>query len=932
MRLYQYLFLALICAVVNTSVYSQNTGSIKGVLKDSSGKQVLSLATVTVFVAKDTTIVTYRLSDPSGNFRIPGIPLAVPCRVLISYSGYKTYRKDFTLSKETAQLDMGVISLKNESKDLEEVIVYAERPPVTVKKDTIEFNAAAFKTLPTALLEDLLKKFPGIEIDAEGNILVKGKRVNRLLVEGKEFFGGDPQIATKNLPANIVDKVQVMNDKEEMDKNPLTPESEIGQIINIKLKRSIKEGWFGKAYAGRGTDSHYETGAIINAFRDTVQISVLGYSNNINRAGFNINDIQRIGGFDRSGTQGVTTWGNGGLEINGISFGATGQGRQLSSGAGANFNTQYGKNVTMNLQYFYGQVNSEYESKNNQQRFFKDTILTTFSTTAPQSVNISHRAGGMVKWVIDSLTSLTFRPGVTITNTRNENLALSETAENYRGRINDSRVQTNGRGESVNTSFNLYLSREFKKTGRSLNFTTDFSNVNNENNNYTNGLYTTFRNGFPEDSLVNQLRHTVGDNLNSNSYVYFTEPLSSKLSFVASDNFTYLKQSNVIDFLDHNNVSGKYDEVVDLFSNSINRQGWKNIITTSLQYRHKKFMVRPALNYLAADFTNRFTKNPSVDQTFQFLYPSLNISLGIVSISYRAGVQEPDASNLQEVIDISNRFFQQYGNPNLKPSYSQNLSLDVSKYFQNSGSSVYGYVFGGTTDNAVIRAVTIDRDGIQTTRPINVDGTYRANSGLSYSYQYKFNQNFKFNLRAAVYAGFNKSFVLINNVRSGQWNQNLGPQLTLGINYRDKIEISQIYLENYRQTKYDRGTTFRNQNVTSRNTMSEITIRMPKHFVWENQINYTYNPQVASGLRKSVVRWNAGINYLFLREEKGQLKLSVFDLLNQNVSVYRSTGENYIMDVQSSTLTRYFMLTFTYNLRNFSGGKTTGAKRGMFLF
>ena len=217
-----------------SSTAQSNSGAIKGLLKDSSGKQVLSLATVTVFIAKDTSIVTYRLSDPTGNFKIPGIPLNVTCRVLVSFSGYRTFRKDFLLSKENPQLDMGTIILKNETTNLEEVVVFAERPPVSVRKDTIEFNASAFKTLPSALLEDLLKKLPGMDIDADGNIIVKGKRVNKLLVEGKEFFGGDPQIATKNLPANIVDKVQVMNDKEEMERNPETPEEEIHQTRLVR--------------------------------------------------------------------------------------------------------------------------------------------------------------------------------------------------------------------------------------------------------------------------------------------------------------------------------------------------------------------------------------------------------------------------------------------------------------------------------------------------------------------------------------------------------------------------------------------------------------------------------------------------------------------------------------------------------------------------
>ena len=717
-----------------------------------------------------------------------------------------------------------------------------------------------------------------------------------------------------------------------MDKNPLTPESEIGQVVNIKLKRSIKQGWFGKAYAGGGTDTRHEAGAILNAFRDTTQISVLGYTNNINRSGFGISDVQRIGGFQRSGFNNLNIYSDGGISIDGVSFGGTGQGLQRSTGGGFNFNNQYGKKVTMNLQYFYGQINSEFENKTNQQRFFRDTVLTTLSTSAPQTVSMNHRLGGLIRWAIDSFTNLTFRPGITVSNSRNENVGITQTSENYRGKINDSRVGTNGKGGNQNAAFNLYVVRTFRKKGRSLNFTTDFSNVANDAQNYTNGIYTTFRNGFAEDSLVNQLRRTIGDNLSSNTYIYFTEPLTSKLSLVVNNTTYYTKQKNAIDFLNRDNISGKYEDYVDQFSNTISRDGWRNTTTTALNYRYKKFSVRGGLNLLAANFNNRFTRNPAVDQRFNFLYPSLNISTGTLNFSYYASAQEPDATNLQEIIDVSNRFYQQYGNPNLKPTYTHSFSLNYSKFYPTSGSSIIAGANGGVTNDAVIRQVTIDRDGIQTTRPINVDGTYRVNGNISYGYQYKINKDFRFSTRLLLFGGLNKSIISINGLRSGQTNYNLNPQMTLLLNYKDKIEINERYYENYRKTNYDKGSIYKDLFVRTQFSETELVIRMPKHFVWENLITYTYNPQVASGIRKSNVRWNAGLNYLFLKDEQGQLKFSVFDLLNQNISVYRTVSENYVADTQNSTLKRYFMLTFTYNLRNFSPGKVGGKDRGMFLF
>ncbi len=909
-----------------------NSGSVKGSLKDSSGKQILSLATVTVFLAKDTTIITYRLSDASGNFKIPGIPLNINCRVLVSFSGYKTFRKDFILSKESPQLDMGTILLNHDSKDLEEVIVFAERPPVSVRKDTIEFNASAFKTLPSALLEDLLKKLPGLDIDADGNIMVKGKRVNKLLVDGKEFFGGDPQIATKNLPANIVDKVQVMNDKEEMQRNPHIPESEIGQVVNIKLKKSIKEGWFGKAYTCGGTDNRHEAGAILNAFRDTVQVSVLGYTNNINKTGFGINDIQKIGGFERSGANSMMVTSEGGIAINGISFGGTGQGLQRSSGGGINYNNQFGKKVGMNLQYFYGQINSDYSTISNQQRFFKDTVLASEGNSNSNDVNRNHRIGGRIFWKIDSLTTLIFRPGVTLTSNQNHYSGIGETQNNYLGKVNNSNSVSKGSGKSNNYSYNLFIDKNFKKRIRNLSINADFSTVNNNKNNYADGSYSTYNAGIRRDSLVNQLRLTNGNKLNGSVSVSFNEPINKNIILHVSNNSEYIKQHNDIDFYSKDLSSGKYDNFNQNFSNGIQRNGWKNTSATSINFEWNKLWISPGINYLTASFNNFFTKNPAVSQRYHYIYPSLNIHLGSLSFSYQAGIQEPQASDLQQVIDISNRFYQQFGNSELKPALTQSVNLDIYKYNTETGNSYSGGIGSIFSNNAVIRESTIDRNGIQTTRPVNVDGTYNFFGSLMYDYQYKYNKNYTLSVKPGIYSNYYKTFISINGFRSGQNNFSIDPSLSLRINYKDKIEFNQRYSQNYSQTTYNNNIDYRNIYILSHSIESEVVIRIPEHVVWENLINYAYNPQVSPGIRKSSVRWNAAVNYLFLKDDKGQIKLSVYDLLNQNINVYRYTGENYVSDTQSTTLTRYFMLTFTYNLRNFSGGKVGGKDRSMFFF
>jgi hypothetical protein len=279
--------LLIITALVFFSFTSwSQSGSVSGKVTDSTGSRFLPLATVTVFKAKDTSIITYRLSNETGEFKIPNLPLDVPLRLMVTYSGYEAYRKDFILTQSASAKRFDSVLLVSTSKQLDEVMVFAERPPVIIKKDTIEFNASAFKTLPNALVEDLLKKLPGVQVDRDGNIAVNGKAVNRILVDGKTFFGDDPKMATRNLPANAIDKVQVVDDKEEMLRNGDDNLNNVGKVINITLKKGVKKGWFGKMYAGLGTQDLYEAGGIANIYRDTLQFSVLGYVNNMNKPGF----------------------------------------------------------------------------------------------------------------------------------------------------------------------------------------------------------------------------------------------------------------------------------------------------------------------------------------------------------------------------------------------------------------------------------------------------------------------------------------------------------------------------------------------------------------------------------------------------------------------------------------------------------------------
>jgi hypothetical protein len=273
----------------------------------------------------------------------------------------------------------------------------------------------------------------------------------------------------------------------------------------------------------------------------------------------------------------------------------------------------------------------------------------------------------------------------------------------------------------------------------------------------------------------------------------------------------------------------------------------------------------------------------------------------------------------------------QYGNPDLKPTLSRRLSFNVYKYKPN-GSSYSFNLSGSESDNIVIRENSIDKSGIQTSKPINISGRKSLNTSLSYTRQYKFSSDFRLSLRPTLYGNYNENVVSYNGNRSNSKTLQYSSSLGFSFNLKDKIELNQRYSFNTSQTTYDNTKYYRNIQTITHSAESEVVLRWPKQFVWENLINYSYNPQVSPGIRKNAVRWNSGVNYLFLKEDKGQLKFSIFDLLNQNISVYRYTTENSILDAQTTTLRRYYMLSFIYNIRTFKPAKVGGKDRSFFLF
>ena len=914
-------------------------GTLKGKITDTASKP-LGFATITVFKAADTAIITYRLSTPEGDFKVPGIPLDMNCRVVISYSGYAVFRKEFTIPSSQTTLDIGAIQLATDTKTLDEVLVIAERPPVIIKKDTIEFNASAFKTLPNALVEDLLKKLPGVMVDRDGNIAVNGKPVNRILVDGKTFFGDDPKMATRNLPANVIDKVQVTDDKEEMMRNGDDNPNNVGKVVNITLKKGVKKGWFGKLYAGGGTDNLYEAGGIANIYRDTLQLSVLGYMNNLNKAGFSYSELMQSGGFDRirsnSASNSISVWNNNGgsgVSINGINFGGAQNfgGISTSRGVGININHAPNKKQSLYLQYFRGNVNSDRLSLTNLNQYRSDTIVSTNTRLTGDFITNTHNIGAGARLKPDSVTNILINANFLIGLQDEDRFSDITGINNKLGPLSDGNVTQFNDAKTYIYRHGVSITRLSKtKKGRRFNFNHNLD-INNRFNDYTSESDINYYYPSTYDSLYAQLRKERVPRTDASVMFNYSEPLDKHFTIRVGGRYEYSKLNNGVNTYNRS-TGGKFDVFNTLLSSDFRRVSNRMFFAPGLEYKWKDLTITPSIRLLQQHVNNKLVSSNTFIKQNQFnVLPVFSVVYKQLSINYNRDISLPGFNSINPVADISNPYFITVGNPDLLSAKRDNVSLNY--YFNDPKRliNVGGYVSATFTNNDIVQSITVDDKGVQTSFPVNADGTRNYNMNWNINKQYKNKQNIIFMWNTGNWMGVNKSRLLYNGTDSWQTTFNYNHWFGVGLNLNDKFEWNINYSFGKNFTKYT-SSYFKKLNVSNYNLGNEMVLRWPKHLIWETQISYSYNGSIPAGMPKEVVRWNAGLNITMLKREAGVLKLAVNDILDKNNSIWVNANRNTITTTNNNILGRYFLATFTYNVRPAGVKGKVGGRERLFLF
>jgi Outer membrane protein beta-barrel family/Carboxypeptidase regulatory-like domain len=895
------------------------SGSVKGIIVDTVGKQDLSDATVSVTpLVSDSSDIQFGTTDEKGSFLVKNLRPG-HYRLLISFEGYWHIRREFTISSGNKDINFNILYLQRAPDLMQEVTV--ERAPVTIRKDTVEYNAGSFTTKPNALAEDLLKKMPGIQVDKNGGITAQGETVNRVLVNGKRFFNDDPKLATRNLPPDIIDKIQVFDDLSDQSKFSGFDDGNRVKTINIITKKDKRQGYFGKTVAGIGTDENYDESINMHRFDNDEQISLLGQANDINKQNFT----------PESGSGGR---GGGGT----ASASSTNSGVTTIWAAGANYRNSPGPKTDIYGSYFF---NSQHITVDQQDSTVK-TIQAksgadSANNTAGRQSNIqrreNHRIYFNLEQKFDSSNSLVFRPNLTFQTSDPSASSFSSTVDNHGVPVNTSVGYSSGynSGFNINGS-NLQLRHKFAKKFRTISL--DINGTANVNDGYGNNYAV---NNLYRLGRVDTLNQYIVDSLHSYSIsptLSYTEPVGKNQILELNYNFSYQHNVSINDTYDFVDSLHNYKTFDSLFSNSYQFVSNANRFTLNYRIQNAKynFSLGSGLQFTGFNSLNT-TKDIRIIHDYVNLTPTVNFQYFISKtkhfrLNYTGRPGTPTVTQLQPLITTTDQINYQEGNPDLKPQFTHSLRMLYTSFDPGTQKVIFASINASTIVNDIQSAVYYNSKGGQQSSYVNLSGTYNFLGYFNYGLPIKSpksNLNFISNitysqsqtlLAADSLAAAENSYAHVYLRNTGlsetiSWTTNIKKNFDMNFSSTSKYSINQ------RSGAPGQISNSQNLNAFSQAFSAEITAYTNSGWLIATTLDYTYTNNNSAAYNASVPLLSPSVAKQLFKKKNGELRLSVFDLLNQNTSVNKSVTSNQEAYTRTNVLTRYAMLTFTYNLNNF---------------
>lgn len=871
--------------------------SIKGKVMDDEGESLFG-ATVMLLQQKDSVLASFAMSGEGGAFEIKKVS-AGNYILRINFVGFEGHEQKVIVTDQ----DINAGEIKLNTNVLAEVVIEGSVDPMVMKKDTMEYNAAAFATKANATVEDLLKKLPGVEVDRDGTVKAQGETIQKILVDGKEFFGNDPKMATKNLPAAAVDKIQVFDQKSEFSQFSGVDDGNEEKSINLTLKDDHKKGTFGTVGGGYGTDDRYQLSANVNQFREDNQFSFIGKHNNINEQGFSTGEyISFMGGLGNlSSGGGGFRIGGGGVPIsNGLSDGFVN-----SSVAGLNFNRDFSDKFEMRASYLFSQIQNITRKETDRTNFVNDESFDTNETSNNESKGINHSINFDLKYKIDKSQDIQIRNkiGFQQGDVQNSTGTLNTRGGNSTTSLSD--YISEGTGYNINTD--LTYRKKFPKIGRTL--VTELS-VSSTNNDSEYDLSTTVNDGSPtvqEQSSLNKST-TFG------AEIAFTEPIgkSKYLEFRYERNVT--DGVNDKAFFDIENGSRTFNSTL---SSDYGRKYTYNRTGLSFNYAVDDFRVTSGLNYQFSTLLGELEQGPNFKNEFNRALPFVRTNYDInqsmsVSMNYSTRLNVPSVTQLQPVLDNSNPLNLYQGNPNLDAEYIHSARLNFRFFDQFSSTSFFSFFNASYTLDNIVSSRDIDGNSVITTTPVNADNSLTLTGYASFSRPIK---QIKTRFRISDRVTRNEGFAIVNDETSETTNLNNTVSFTLENMKKEIIDWS-VGVD-YTNGKTQGAADNANQDFNNQVYFVDATVFFLKKWSLNSVFDYNIYSSASFAGDQEVQLWEASLKKTMLKDDRGELKLSVFDILNQNRGVNRTTDFNYIQEERIASLGTYYMVSFTYRLSAF---------------
>ena len=922
--------LTLVFALLFTCfTFSQEkTFEITGTLIAEDSNLPIESATIYLERIKDSSVVTYTISDKNGFFKVEGRTFDDQLNFFASYVGYGTYIKKIDIDKE--KIDLKTISMQLDNQ-LKEVLIKSTAP-ITIKKDTLEFNVKSFKTKKDATVEDLLKKLPGVEVDEEGKITVNGKEVNKILVNGKPFFGDDPTITTKNLTKDIVEKIQIVDTKTKSEAFSGEVGNSENKTINLTIKEENNKGVFGRVAAGAGTDERYEYAGMVNFFDNDRRLSVLSGGNNINSPGFSFGELNKMFG----GASSIYINSNGSFSFDGRSFGG-GQGITTSRSTGLNYADVIGETVDVSADYFNSASNSENETLTERETILADSRFFTNTRSKSNNDTDSHSANLEFEIETDSTFQLNIEPSFGYSKTRTFFNSNDETLDEDFVLTNQSSVNSDVERYAREFSADISATKRFGSRGAFIRAEIGTEVSKQESDDFLNSVAEIFGTN-PETIIRDQFTDGVNDSYGFSTELTYRLPIIAKKFFL---NFEYEysrdKENNRQSTFDYNEVSQGFDDFNTALSTDFEYTDSRSIPRIGATYRDEKFYSRLDIGYNIRTLENNDLLRPqfNVERQFKNLQASYRVNYRFspkASIygSYWLRNNPPALRQLQAFTDVSNPLSVVIGNPNLEPSNRHSFYAGYNGFDWQKRTGFYANINANFTNNQVVSKTVIDPETlVRTTTYENVDGNSNFGVSATYSKEIKLDtlKSVKFNFRTRYDRSKNINFN--NDVQYASKVNTITPRLGIDFIWNKVMEIKPYYEINISNNSYDIDA-FEDRKFTRHNAGLRTATFLPKKFEWENDIRFNYNPDVAEGFQKSAWFWNSSLTYSILKD-KGLISLKVYDLLNQNTNARRVATQDYIQDSQSTVLRQYFMLGFSYKF-NSLGSKGETSDDDFFFF